>query len=62
MGLKELKELISSYQGIREDERRGPAIVNSIDSTAWIILVLLMTQLNVVMTLWAKSMLRLCTF
>jgi len=34
-GLKELKELISSYQGLRENEARGPAIVNSIVSTAW---------------------------
>merc|ERR1711935_394719 len=34
-GLKELKELISSYQGLRENEGRGPAIVNSIVSTAW---------------------------
>jgi len=34
-GLKELKELISSYQGLRENEARGPAIVNSIISTAW---------------------------
>jgi len=34
-GLKELKELISSYQGLRENEGRGPAIVNSIISTAW---------------------------
>lgn len=32
-GLKELKELISSYQGLREG--RGPAIVNSIVSTAY---------------------------
>lgn len=35
-GLKELKELISSYQGLRENEGRGPAIVNSIVSTAWV--------------------------
>jgi len=34
-GLKELKELISSYQGLRGNEGRGPAIVNSIVSTAW---------------------------
>jgi len=34
-GLKELKELISSYQGLRENEGRGPAIVNSIISTAF---------------------------
>merc|ERR1719182_1129306 len=34
-GLKELKELISSYQGLRENEGRGPAIVNSIVSTSW---------------------------
>jgi magnesium chelatase subunit H len=34
-GLKELKELISSYQGLRENEARGPAIINSIVSTAW---------------------------
>jgi len=34
-GLKELKELISSYQGLRENEACGPAIVNSIVSTAW---------------------------
>ena len=34
-GLKELKELISSYQGLRENEGRGPAIVNSIISTAY---------------------------
>ncbi|CAB9509996.1 chelatase subunit ChlH, chloroplastic [Seminavis robusta] len=34
-GLKELKELISSYQGLRENEARGPAIVNSIVSTAY---------------------------
>jgi len=34
-GLKELKELISSYQGLRENQARGPAIVNSIVSTAW---------------------------
>uniref|UniRef100_A0A6U6E8K9 magnesium chelatase n=1 Tax=Odontella aurita TaxID=265563 RepID=A0A6U6E8K9_9STRA len=34
-GLKELKELISSYQGLRENEGRGPAIVNSVVSTAY---------------------------
>jgi len=34
-GLKELKELISSYQGLRENEGRGPAIVNSIMATAY---------------------------
>jgi len=34
-GLKELKELISSYQGLRENEGRGPAIVNGIVSTAY---------------------------
>ena len=34
-GLKELKELISSYQGLRENEGRGAAIVNSIVSTAY---------------------------
>jgi magnesium chelatase subunit H len=34
-GLKELKELISSYQSLRENEARGPAIVNSIVSTAY---------------------------
>ena len=34
-GLKELKELISSYQGLRENGARGPAILNSIVSTAW---------------------------
>lgn len=34
-GLKELKELISSYQGLRENEGRGPAIVNGILSTAY---------------------------
>jgi magnesium chelatase subunit H len=34
-GLKELKELISSYQGLRDNEGRGPAIVNSILSTAY---------------------------
>mmetsp|Transcript_25951 Transcript_25951/g.55788 ORF Transcript_25951/g.55788 Transcript_25951/m.55788 type:complete len:1405 (+) Transcript_25951:187-4401(+) len=34
-GLKELKELISSYQGLRGNQARGPAIVNSIVSTAW---------------------------
>lgn len=34
-GLKELKELISSYQGLRENEGRGPAIVDAIVSTAY---------------------------
>merc|ERR1719157_452964 len=34
-GLKELKELISSYQGLRENEGRGASICNSIISTAW---------------------------
>jgi magnesium chelatase subunit H len=34
-GLKELKELISSYQGLRENEGRGPAIVDAILSTAF---------------------------
>merc|ERR1712176_974176 len=34
-GLKELKELISSYQGLRDNEGRGPAIVNSILSTSY---------------------------
>merc|ERR1711957_1119303 len=34
-GLKELKELISSYQGLRENEGRGPAIVNSIVATSY---------------------------
>lgn len=34
-GLKELKELISSYQGLRENEARGPAIVNSILGVAY---------------------------
>jgi len=34
-GLKELKELISSFQGLRGNEGRGAAIVNSIVSTAW---------------------------
>mmetsp|Transcript_9944 Transcript_9944/g.23564 ORF Transcript_9944/g.23564 Transcript_9944/m.23564 type:complete len:1396 (-) Transcript_9944:3161-7348(-) len=34
-GLKELKELISSFQGLRGNEGRGPAIVNSIVSTAY---------------------------
>ena len=32
---KGLKELISSYQGLRENEGCGPAIVNSIVSLAW---------------------------
>jgi|EP00550_Attheya_septentrionalis_P002627 magnesium chelatase subunit H len=34
-GLKELKELISSFQGLRGNEGRGVAIVNSIVSTAY---------------------------
>lgn len=34
-GLKELKELISSYQTLRENEARGPAIVNSIVGTSY---------------------------
>lgn len=34
-GLKELKELISSYQGLRENEGRGPKIVDAILSTAY---------------------------
>merc|ERR1711975_78330 len=33
-GLKDLGELVSSYQGLRENQQRGPAIVNSIVSTA----------------------------
>ncbi|EGB06326.1 hypothetical protein AURANDRAFT_65714 [Aureococcus anophagefferens] len=34
-GLKELSELVSSYQGLRENEARGPSIVNSIISAAY---------------------------
>jgi magnesium chelatase subunit H len=34
-GLKELKELIDSYRGLRGNEARGPAIVNSIVSTSY---------------------------
>jgi len=34
-GLKELKDLIGSFQTLRDDEARGPAILNSIVSTAW---------------------------
>jgi len=34
-GLKELKELIESYRGLRENMARGPAIVNSIVSTSY---------------------------
>merc|ERR1719157_293608 len=34
-GLKELKELIDSYRGLRNNEARGPAIVNSIVSTSY---------------------------
>merc|ERR1719329_61882 len=33
-GLKELGELVSSYKGLRENESRGPSIVNSIVSSA----------------------------
>merc|ERR1712127_546372 len=33
-GLKELGELVSSYKGLRENEARGPSIVNSIVSSA----------------------------
>merc|ERR1719230_359479 len=33
-GLKELSELVSSYQGLRENNVRGPSIVNSIVATA----------------------------
>merc|ERR1712054_658463 len=33
-GLKELGELVSSYQGLRENEQRGSAIVNSIVGAA----------------------------
>jgi len=34
-GLKELKELIDSYRGLRGNEGRGPAIVNSIVATSY---------------------------
>jgi len=34
-GLKELKELIDSYRGLRGNESRGPAIVNSIVATSY---------------------------
>merc|ERR1712166_251415 len=34
-GLKELKELIESYRGLRNNEARGPAIVNSIVGTSY---------------------------
>merc|ERR1711966_634920 len=34
-GLKELKELIDSYRGLRGNEGRGPAIVNAIVTTAY---------------------------
>merc|ERR1719162_2185367 len=34
-GLKELKELIDSYRGLRGNEARGPAIVNSIVGTSY---------------------------
>jgi len=33
-GLKELGELVSSYKGLRENESRGPSIVNSIVASA----------------------------
>eukprot|EP00933_Yihiella_yeosuensis_P049027 TRINITY_DN4559_c0_g1_i1.p1 TRINITY_DN4559_c0_g1~~TRINITY_DN4559_c0_g1_i1.p1 ORF type:complete len:1498 (-),score=377.13 TRINITY_DN4559_c0_g1_i1:221-4714(-) len=33
-GLKELSELVKSYQGLRENEQRGASIVNSIIATA----------------------------
>jgi magnesium chelatase subunit H len=33
-GLKELGELVSSYKGLRENEARGPSIVNSIVASA----------------------------
>merc|ERR1719230_748098 len=34
-GLNELSELVSSYNGLRESEARGPKIVNSIIATAY---------------------------
>jgi len=34
-GLKELGELVSSYKGLRENEARGPSIVNSIVAAAY---------------------------
>jgi len=34
-GLKELGELVSSYQNLRENSQRGAAIVNSIVGAAW---------------------------
>ena len=34
-GLKELSDLIASFQTLRDNEARGPAILNSIVSTAW---------------------------
>ena len=34
-GLKELQELVSSYQGLRENGARGPSIVNSIIAAAY---------------------------
>jgi magnesium chelatase subunit H len=34
-GLKELEELVSSYKGLRENEGRGPQIVNSIIAAAY---------------------------
>jgi magnesium chelatase subunit H len=33
-GLKELSELVSSYQSLRQNEARGPSIVNSIVACA----------------------------
>ncbi|CAJ1341688.1 unnamed protein product, partial [Effrenium voratum] len=33
-GLKELSDLVKSYQGLRENEQRGASIVNSIIATA----------------------------
>ena len=33
--MKELSELVSSYQGLRENEDRGPSIVNSIIAAAY---------------------------
>merc|ERR1719217_1196262 len=35
-GLKELGELVSSYKGLRENESRGPSIVNSIIANAYV--------------------------
>ncbi|CAJ1405427.1 unnamed protein product [Effrenium voratum] len=34
LGLKELSDLVKSYQGLRENEQRGASIVNSIIATA----------------------------